>query len=55
MESFDEVTNPDKADEIGIGNQENTKNNTMCKTGKFEGFEIFIGMFWSYELLPDQK
>ena len=55
MESLDEITNPDKADEIGVSNQEISETNTMCKKGEFEGFKILIGMFWSYELLPEKE
>ena len=50
MQSFDEVTNPDKADETGVINPEISENNTMCKKEEFEGFKILIGMFWSHDL-----
>ena len=50
MESLDEITNPDKADEIGTTNPEISESNTMCKKGEFEGFKILIGMFWSHVL-----
>ena len=50
IESLDEITNPDKADEIGIANPEISDTNTMCKKGEFEGFKILIGMFWSHIL-----
>ena len=55
IESLDEITNPDKADEFGISNQEITESNTMCKKGEFEGFKILIGMFWSHVLLPEKE
>lgn len=50
MQSFAEVTNPDKADETGVTNPEISENNTMCKKEEFEGFKILIGMFWSHDL-----
>jgi len=50
IESLDEITNPDKADKIGIANPEISDTNTMCKKGEFEGFKILIGMFWSHIL-----
>jgi hypothetical protein len=50
MESLDEVTNPDKADENGNINPEISDTNTMCLKGEFEGFKILIGMFWSHIL-----
>ena len=50
IESLDEVTNPDKADETGTANPEISDTNTMCKQGEFEGFKILIGMFWSHSL-----
>lgn len=55
IESLDEITNPDKADEFGVSNQEITESNTMCKKGEFEGFKILIGMFWSHVLLPEKE
>ena len=50
IESLDEITNPDKADETGTANPEISDANTMCKKGDFEGFKILIGMFWSHVL-----
>ena len=50
VESLDEITNPDKADEIGKNNLEISDTNTMCKKGEFEGFKILIGMFLSHIL-----
>ena len=50
VESLDEVTNPDTADETGTANPEINESNTMCKKGAFEGFKILIGMFWSHTL-----
>ena len=49
-ESYEEVANPDLADEIGIENPEISESNTMCKKGEFEGFKILIGQFWNYQL-----
>ena len=50
MESLDEITNPDLADEISFSNLEISNSNTMCPKGEFEGFKILIGLFWSCEL-----
>ena len=50
IESLDEITNPDRADETGESNPDISDTNTMCKKGDFEGFKILIGMFWSHAL-----
>ena len=50
IESLDEITNPDNADETGTSNPEISEKNTMCPKGEFEGFKILIGMFWSHTL-----
>ena len=50
IESLDEITNPDLADEISNSNPEITNSNTMCHKGEFEGFKILIGQFWNCKL-----
>ena len=55
MESLDEITNPDLADEIGSSNPEILNSNTMCSKGEFEGFKILIGQFWSCELSKSES
>ena len=55
IESLDEITNPDKADETGTANPEISDTNTMCKKGDFEGFKILIGMFWSHVLSKSES
>jgi hypothetical protein len=55
MESLEEITNPDLADEFGDSNQEISEKNTMCKKGDFEGFKILIGMFWSCVLDKEES
>ena len=55
VESLDEITNPDKADESGTDNPEISDTNTMCKKGDFEGFKILIGMFWSHVLSKEES
>lgn len=50
IESLDEITNPDRADETEESNPDISDTNTMCKKGDFEGFKILIGMFWSHAL-----
>ena len=55
IESLDEITNPDKADELGNINPEISENNTMCIKGEFEGFKILIGMFWSHILSKNES
>ena len=55
IESFDEITNPDNADENGNVNPEINETNTMCKKGEFEDFKILIGMFWSHTLSKNES
>ena len=50
IESLDEITNPDLADEVGFSNPEISNSNTMCPKGEFEGFKILIGQFWNCKL-----
>ena len=55
LESYEEIANPDFADEIGVENPEISESNTMCKKGEFEGFKILIGQFWDYTLLEEKE
>ena len=54
LDSLEEITNPDKADEIKDFNPEISDDTTMCEKGAFEGFKILIGMFWS-QVLSDKE
>ena len=54
-ESYDEIANPDKADQTQNYNPEIKDNNTMYKRGQFEGFKILIGMFWSHVLSENES
>ena len=55
MESLDEITNPDRADETGTCNPEISETNTMCRKGEFEGFKILVGQFWSHILSKNES
>ena len=50
LDSLEEITNRDKADEIKYFNPDISEDTTMCEKGAFEGFKILIGMFWSRAL-----
>ena len=54
LDSLEEITNPDKADEIKDYNPDISDDTTMCEKGAFEGFKILIGMFWS-QVLSDKE